>query len=99
MAQRPLNSSTPKIGRDGAPKVTPTPEIVKGQVRQTTGELHPYIHGVEVQDEPNTVKDFTKAIPLHSANPLGPEKLAKHQDAAKTVLDDASRLGRPPEKA
>jgi hypothetical protein len=96
---KPTRPQTPEgmarsITPNKAGHLHPDIPVKPGMVRQTTGDLHPWLHGIETQDEPNTVKDFTKAIPLHSANPLGPDKLAEHETAASRVLTDAANLGR-----
>lgn len=56
--QRPLNSNMHRdqIGRDGCveKKIADAP-IKPGMTRQTSGDLHPYLHGQAVQDEPNAL--------------------------------------------
>ena len=94
----------PNIARDSTvakQATTTTPAITPGMRRASVGEMAAYHHGITTDDLPNTVKDFTKAISLHSANPLSPEKAATHATAARDALTDAARLGRPapPEKA
>ncbi len=65
--QRPLNSQF-NLARAGSPKKLTDPAIAHGQKRQTKGELHPYLHGQSVDDEPNTTKSYEdcKPVPVHS---------------------------------
>jgi hypothetical protein len=101
---KPLRPQTPEgIAREGAAKRTQT-EIPtsSGMKRQTVGEMHPFKHGMPLNDEPNSplphhaivapvhpgMTDAQKAKHLSPANPTGNE-----------VLQSASRLGRPAEDA
>jgi len=55
------------IAREGAPKKT-VKEIptTHGMRRQTVGELHPYLHGQCVEDEP-LQKTYEKPVEIHRA--------------------------------
>jgi len=101
--QRKLNSSQPprdppNLARDGGAKNIATPAIVPGQVRQTKGQPAAYHHGVTVDDLPNSgiIKSHEKPIPAHDGMSNGAKHDPAHGDA---VLEEAARLGRPPEKA
>jgi len=102
--QRPFNSNPEGMARN----ITPGPKHVStdipvkpGMVRQTKGDLHPYLHGQALDDEQNSkVPDKSgAAIPEHpgmSHPTMSRENRAKTGDAG-AVLRNASRLGRPPE--
>ncbi|SDI54304.1 MULTISPECIES: hypothetical protein [Bradyrhizobium] len=96
---RPLNTALRSIARDGAPKRTEPAPVKAGMKRVTKGEPSAYHHGQTVRDEPNTVKAHTTSIPLHPATPAKLAAKLDQSNNASTVLADASRLGRPAEKA
>jgi hypothetical protein len=100
--QRNLNSSVPKIGkpniaRDGSSKNIVDAPVKAGMVRQTKGDLHPWLHGVSVDDTPDTgiIKSHEKPIGFHSGNT--DQQIIKSVHGGQ-VLDSASRLGRQPEE-
>jgi len=98
--QRPLNSSLrDKIGRDGrVPKRLDLAPTVIGQKRQTSGALHPHLHG-QVQDDAVPEKSFTRAAPIHSATPSRTDRGQHVEGLGSTILNEAANLGRKPEKA
>jgi len=53
--------------RSGAPKNTPDAQPVRGQRRQTTGELAAYHHGIAVDDTPDTLPSHEGKIPVHDS--------------------------------
>ncbi|SRR6266404_5227122 len=102
--QRPLNSSAPKpnIARDGAPKATVDAPVKAGMVRQTKGDLHPFLHGqaAPLDDEPNLpIKSHEKPIGFHTGMTDKQIIGTVNSATAGQVLHEAARLGRPPEKA
>lgn len=106
--QRPLNSSTPKpltdppnIARDGSAKRIVDAPIKPGMTRQTKGDLHPYLHGQAVDDEPNSAIIKSHEKPIGFSHGVTDKQIIKsvHGATAGQVLHDAARLGRPPEKA
>lgn len=83
----------------GRPKNASASPIKDGMKRQTKGKLHPYIHGVALDDEPNSgLKSNGQGVSIHdgmgTATPhtrgliLDPNGASKH-------LRAASVLGRP----
>jgi hypothetical protein len=54
------------VARDGAPKrlTDPTPGV--GMKRQTTGDLHPYLHGQSVDDTASDKLCMGQQVPVHS---------------------------------
>jgi hypothetical protein len=103
--QRPLNSSVPmdppNIARDGAAKHTVTAPVKPGMVRQTQGEPAAYHHGVSVDDTPNTgiIKSHQKPIGFNHS--VSDKQIIEFSRSATSdqILDEAHRLGQPPEKA
>lgn len=98
--KRAALSGDDNIARSGAPKRTVDAPISPGMKRQTSGELHPYLHGVTVEDEPNVpLKSHERAIPLHPSTPAR-VAAAVHPVANDPgeILRDAARLGRPQPK-
>jgi hypothetical protein len=96
--QRPFNSSLHP--RDGAPKRTAVVQPVPGQKRQTAGQPHPYHHGVSVEGGAGIPpKTFTGKIPVHDGM-TDAQKAKVHPvvNNASVILNDASNLGRPPER-
>ena len=66
--QQPLNTAyKDTLGRDPQrDKDLVTAQPVPGQRRQTKGDLHPYLHGIALQDELNIpLKSHEKPIPIH----------------------------------
>jgi hypothetical protein len=94
--QRRLNSSIDKPNiapRDGAPKNIAEPAITPDMKRQTSGELHPYLHGQTLDDSAPDKR--TAPVTPHSATPSRADR-GKHIDGqAAAVLESAARLGRP----
>jgi hypothetical protein len=86
------------IARQGHPKRIVEAQPVPGQVRQTKGGLHPYLHGqaapLDDEKEP-PLKSHEKRIPLH---PSTPKRIADavHPIANDPgeILRDAANLGR-----
>jgi len=100
-SQRAASGGDDNIARSGAPKRTVDAPIKPGMTRQTSGDLHPYLHGQAVQDEPNVpLKTYETKIPLHPATT--PKQRATVHPIANDpgeILRDAARLARPVEKA
>jgi len=99
--QRPLNSASPLHPRNGAIKRTQT-EIPTspGMKRQTQGEMHPFKHGMPLDDEPNSpLPHHAIVAPVHPG--MTKAQTDKHLagPSGNAVLTDASRLGKPAEKA
>jgi cytochrome c5 len=80
-----------KMARDGAPKKLTVAAPVVGHKRQTSGDLHPYLHGQTVDDSVPQ-KSHTKPVPVHPG-------MASHTDRGENigngpaVLHDAAALG------
>jgi hypothetical protein len=87
--QRKFNSAYD--GRTGAPKRIVEAQPVVGHKRQTTGDLHPYLHG-QLQDDIVPEKSFAKKTPIHSAHA---NNQTLDSSSAKDVLKDAGNFGRP----
>ena len=86
---------------NGKSKTYPTPKPSHGAVRQTSGKLSAYHHGIEQDDEPlEGNKTYLKTPELHSGTP-NPDVLNPHHAGrashvgglGQAVLDDAARLG------
>jgi hypothetical protein len=94
--QRPLNSASPLHPRNGAPKRTADVATVPGQKRQTTGDLHPYLHG-QTQDDsaPDKAGHSGTNVPIHSGM-TDRQKAALHPiaDSGSEILTEAANLGR-----
>lgn len=83
------------IARAGAPKRTVDAPIKPGMTRQSSGEPHPYLHGVTVQDEPNApLKSYEQKIPVHPG--MTDEQRAKidASNDPNAILQNAANLGR-----
>lgn len=98
---RKLNSSMPfqekpNVSRDGSAKITPVPETVKGQVRQTKGDLHPWLHGQAVDDEPNSAIIKSHERPIGYSHGVSDAQIIKNVNhpTSGQVLHSAARLGR-----
>jgi hypothetical protein len=93
--QRPLNSATlkPNIARDGAAKSIVAAPVKPGMTRQTSGDLHPYLHGQTVDDEV-PAKSHTSAPPIHSATPSRALRGEHVEGLGSAVLVEASTLGK-----
>jgi hypothetical protein len=106
--QRRLNSSMPKaatpapivdkIGRDGrVDKHLVEAQPVVGQVRQTKGDLHPWLHGqaAPLDDEPNLpIKSHEKPIGFsHGVTDKQIIETANNPTAGQ-ILKDAAKLGK-----
>lgn len=90
--QRPLNSN---IARDGAPKniLTDNVPVKPGMVRQTSGDLHPYLHGQALDDSAPDKHFIGKEVtPLMRSRP---ERGQHTPGEAQALLSEASRLGKP----
>jgi hypothetical protein len=79
--------------RGGAPKNIGADIPVKPGMRSRIAPSHAFLHGAPIDDEP-LQKTYERGIPLHSANPLSPDKAAKHATAASDHLISAANLGR-----
>ena len=97
--QRPLNSSVqkmdpPNIARDGGKKNIVDAPIKPGMVRQTKGDLHPWLHGQAVDDEPNIPLSREKPIGFsHGVSDAQIIKAVNHPTGGQ-VLHAAANLGR-----
>ena len=94
----PERAPVPGIARDGAAKVVADAPTHGNMVRQQQGEIG-FHHGTVVEDEPNTVKTYTKPIPAHPnmvTQPTNDDRLRGKHDPAEAgrVLTDAQNLGR-----
>jgi hypothetical protein len=103
---RKFNSSQPSQGegfaRTGAPKNIPDAPISPGMKRQTSGELHPYLHGQPLNDEAETpMKSYGVVAPV--AHGMTDKQRADHASgpSGNEVMLDAASLGRrsKPQKA
>jgi hypothetical protein len=90
--QRGLNTAY-NVARDGAPKRIVDAAPVPGQRRQTTGDLHPYLHGQTVDDEVPE-KSFGTAAPIHPATPSRKDRGQHVEGLGSVVLTEAANLGR-----
>ena len=93
MSIDPRNGPVPKASFIRDPAVKP------GMKRQTTGDLHPYLHG-QTLDDSVPEKSFTCAVPVHDGTPSPsfPDRATHTPGLAKKVLEEGARLGRQPEK-
>ena len=93
--QRKFNSAYD--GRTGAPKRIVEAQPVVGHKRQTTGNLHPYLHG-QLQDDIVPEKSFAKQTPIKAHPGMNEQTRGEFENStpsAKDVLQDAKNLGRP----
>jgi hypothetical protein len=93
--QRPLNSSIekPNIARDGSAKCLTDPAITPGMRRQTSGELHPYLHGQTLDDSAPDKR--VAPIAPHPGTPSRADRGNLVEGAGTEVLNSAARLGKP----
>jgi hypothetical protein len=97
--QRSLNSSSPLHPRNGSPKVTTEAQPVPG-MRSRTARSHDYLHGAPLDDEREPpLKTYEQKIPLHPSTPARVAAAVGPSNDPAAILTEASRLGRPPEKA
>lgn len=90
---RPGPGGDANIARAGAPKRIVDAPPVPGQKRQTSGDVHPYLHGQAVDDEVPE-KSFASAAPIHPAMKSNPLR-GEHKDGlGNAVLTEGSNLGR-----
>jgi hypothetical protein len=103
---RKLNTAyADQIGRDGrVPKRIVDAPIKPGMTRQTSGDLHPYLHGHALDDSaPSKQWQDKGSEPI--THGMGGSKTQSERGTDKgrahgsTILQEASRLGRAPEKA
>ena len=96
-----LAKDSPLHPRNGAAKYQAAPVIAHGMKRATKGELHPYLHGIAVQDEPNTsLKSYQKPVAVHPGMVTNPKSNAgdrlrgtHDREAGNAILQEAARLG------
>ena len=97
-----MENDNPLHPRNGAPKRQAAPAIAHGMKRATKGELHPYLHGIAVQDEPNVpLKSYQKPVAVHPGMVTNPKSnegdrlRGKHDpEAANAVLKEAGELSK-----
>jgi hypothetical protein len=90
--------------RNGAAKRLTNPAITHGMSRQTTGDVHPYLHGQSVDDEVNdknfvgkgNVETYPGMFSHPKSNIVGVDRLRGQHDPqlGNAVLKEASRLSR-----
>src|SRR4051812_49018515 len=98
MRQRRLNTAY-NLARDGGAKNIADAPIKPGMTRQTHGDLHPYLHGQSVDDEPMQ-KTYEKVTALHPATtPKQAAGVHPVRNDPSVILNDAANLGRPGQKA
>jgi hypothetical protein len=89
------------MARERAPKNVHVPEIVAGQKRQTSGDLHPHLHGQAV-DDAVPVKSYAASkgnVPTHPGMVTKPVRDDKYRGThdpqeGNRVLNEAADLGR-----
>jgi hypothetical protein len=92
--ENPMSNPHYNIARDGAEKRTVAAPIKPGMVRATKGDLHPYLHGIAVQDEPNVgLKSHERPIPVHDHMANSRSPIPDPADDPKNILAEAENLG------
>jgi hypothetical protein len=82
-----MSNEKPNLARDGAQKNIKAAPITPGMKRQTTGELHPYLHGQCVEDEP-LQKTYESPATVHPAT-TAKQRAAVHPNGAADILSGA----------
>jgi hypothetical protein len=78
-----------------------TPAVTAGMKRQTTGALHPYLHGQAATDATREKNfDGKGNVPTHpgmTTTTVNDDRFRGSHDpqSGKTVFEEAGRLGRP----
>jgi len=72
-----LANDSPLHPRAAAPKRLTVPAVTFSHRRVTTGELHPYLGGIALADEPNVLfKSYEKPVEVHPG--MTDQQKAKH---------------------
>ncbi len=84
--------------RNGAPKKLTMPPPAHGMKRATSGDLHPYLHGQALKDEPNTPLVRQKQVPVHPGMGSATPKHRGTEGDGSATLEAAGRLGNATER-
>jgi hypothetical protein len=90
----------------GKPKIMRAPKPTHGAVRQTTGSLAPFHHGVTLDDRPNSkiIKSHEKPVAITPGmspdvfNPHHAGRASHEEGLGQKVLEEAGNLGHPTKK-